>query len=196
MSPPLNSKFTLNGKLMDESPATCDKASVRNDRHARAHKQTDMCSLSCMMQLKQSACEKRWMFFDTLLCCCRSSPSSQSASPKTQTQKHICNILKEALTISKSASGEEGYSSVSFSPLEPCDCGRTSLNDRLSRVPQQALHDSFSLREKTMWQLCPCCLLTSKVPCGVWFWLFPSSIWLIKKIYITFNKKQATLLAV
>lgn len=29
MSPPLNSKFTLNGKLMDESPATCDKASVQ-----------------------------------------------------------------------------------------------------------------------------------------------------------------------
>lgn len=158
----------------------------------RTHKQTDMCSLSCLTQLKQSACEKRWMFLDTLLCCGCSSPSSQSASPKTQTQKYICNILKKALTISKSASGEEGCSSVSFSPLEPCDSGRTSLNDRLSRVSQQALHESFSLREKTMWQLCPCCLLTSKVPCGVWFWLLPSTTWphfnADKKIYITFNK--------
>lgn len=136
----------------------------------RTHTNKLTCALyHVWMQLKQSACEKRWMFLDTLLCCGHSSPSSQSASPKTQTQKYICNILKEALTISKSASEEEGCSSVSFSPLEPCDCGWTSLNDRLSRVSQQALHESFSLREKTMWQLCPCCLLTSKVPCGVWF---------------------------
>lgn len=151
-----------------------------------------MCSQSHMMHMKQLACEKRWMFLDILLWCGCHTPSGQSASPETQTHEYIRYMLKEALTISMSASGEEGCSSVSFSPHESFDCGRTSLNDRLSRVSQQALHESFSLREKTMWQLCPYCLFTC-LPCLV----MPTSIYsrllldptlMLIKIYITFNK--------
>lgn len=143
MSPSLNSKFTLNGKQADESPATCDWASIHTtDTHTHSNGHVLSITYSTT-QPKQWACKKCWMFFDALLCCGRCLTKN--------TNTHY--MLKDILTISRNAFGEEGCSSVSFSPLEPCDCGRTSLSDRLSRVSQQALHESFSLRGKTMWLL-------------------------------------------
>lgn len=118
----------------------------------------------------------------TPLNCCvvnTSAPPEVRRAENTNTHKHM---LKETLTRSTSASGEEGCSSVSFSPLEPCDCGRTSLNDRPSRVSQQALHKCFSLRGMTMWLLLLYFHTLSQLP--LWHVEFclvdplgPSAIW-------------------
>lgn len=66
MSPPLNSKFTLNGKLADESPATCDWASVHTtDTHTHPNRHV-LSITNSTTQPKQWECKKCWIIWRTV----------------------------------------------------------------------------------------------------------------------------------